>query len=61
MNEPQAAGMAKELMLAMAQSGLLKIAGATTSHDPAIVKKVASRDAEYLTTLYRDLVSGLQG
>lgn len=60
MNQVLAESYARDLITTMAQSGVLKIAGSTTTREIEVVKKVASRDAEYLTTLYRELVSGFQ-
>lgn len=55
-----AESLAEKLILTLAQSGSLKIAGATTTNDLETVQRVGSRDAAYLTSLYRDLVKGLQ-
>ena len=60
LNEDQAAGFAKELMIVLAQNGSLNLYGSTTARDKAAATRASERDAEYLTGLYRDLVSGFQ-
>lgn len=60
LNQDQATGLAKELMMALAQSGSLPIHGNTGAVAVAHGAGRAAADAEYLTTLYRDLVAGLQ-
>lgn len=62
MNDQQAAGFAREILLAMAQSGSLKTVGPAsgTGADEERNAKRGVNDASYLASLYRDLVTGFQ-
>ena len=62
LNEDQAKGLAKELLLAMGNSGSLKTVGPYSgagASDPANSRR-GQYDAVYLSALYRELVSGFQ-
>ena len=60
MNEQQSIGAAKELMVALAQSGALHIQGNGNNSIIDAANRRAEADAEYLATLYRELIAGLQ-
>ncbi|WP_369326531.1 hypothetical protein AB6N01_20620 [Alcaligenes nematophilus] len=63
LNEAQANGFAQQLLLAMAGSGDLKTLGPNTTSSGIEIEKQAARgerDAAYLASLYRNLVTGLQ-
>lgn|GEM_PF-3784087 len=60
LKKTDAQDLARDLIMALAQSGSLKLAGSVTTKSKDIVESVGSRDAAYLATLYRDLVASLQ-
>lgn len=62
LNENQAADFAKNLLLAMAQSGSLKVLGEPTGSTPSDERSEnrGRRDGIYLAALHRELVKHLQ-
>lgn len=60
LNKDQAAGLAKELMLALAQSGSLKLRGASAASVSGSSTNLGAQDAAYLSSLYRNLAEGFQ-
>lgn len=60
MNDAVADNYARELMLALAQSGSLKLRGASAASSAGSSEHLGVQDAAYLSSLYREFVSGFQ-